>query len=422
MLKRFMLSAILLISLCFSSYAQPPLVNDSDVYTPQDVLLGTVQYNSTGYPGVPVQHSDVNVVNANITPTGELKYINVDEDTTDSYWYAARFTDFFNEVAVVNAMGLRINVKGQDLLYPVFYCNLVEGYQRGQYTPARIFLRGDIYNGANRIDIFGDDAQTTIQNNITNFADYAVDLAVELENGVFYFYYRVYDITKGAIPATVTKASGGWILIHEYIIQPADGDTSGPGLKMDLLIFRMLDPLSYKATLNHSAVNDDKGIIVDSRDRDAKTQTEIDEYGMSEFTVTSSANEVVIQCDPNELVEFRYVIWGTGTSPADAGLKKLTDAKTVINFKRYIDPDVNIPQSGDWYIADLNGKTVGSGDTMDTGTLYHVYYYIEDNDTDFDLNPTLGIIRDPNVSGKSDDDNNGGGNGGICFISTIQMW
>jgi hypothetical protein len=422
MLKRFILSAILLISLCFSSYAQPPLINDSDVYTPQAVRLDQVRYKSTTYPDVLIQHSDVDVVNVNTNPQAEIKFVNVNEDTTDTYWYAARFTDFFDEVAVVNSMGLRISMKGQDLLYPVFTASLIEGYQRGAYTEPRIFLQGEVYNDVNRIDIFGEDAQTTILDNITSFTDYVVDLAVKLDNGVFYFKYRVYDVTKDTIPNNVTEASGNWNTIHQYTIKPTDGDTSGPGLKMDLLISIMVDPLSYKATLNHSTVNDDKGIIVDNRDRDAKTQTEIGEYNLGDWTVTSAANEVVIQCDPNELVEFRYAIWGTGTTPADAGLRKLTDAKTVITFKRYIDPDVDVPQSGDWYIADLNGKTVGSADTMDTGTFYHVYYYIRDNDSEFDLDSTLGQIRDPNVSGKSTNDGNDGGDGGFCFISTIQMW
>jgi len=95
-------------------------------------------------------------------------------------------------------------------------------------------------------------------------------------------------------------------------------------------------------------------------------------------------------------------MWGTRLTVGDSQIKKIKDPTTAIDFPRYIDPLVDTPQSGDWYVTEVNSTNALAVDTLlNTGKFYHVYFYIEDNDPDFDLDPTDGIIKDPNVTGQT---------------------
>jgi len=419
----------------------PPVVNDPATEVIQDITLDKVYYNDPSNTinngATTFSHPPVNVEDANISPSAEVKVVNVGAPavSTDDYWYAVRFKDFFNEKAVRNVLQIKIepNGPGIEFVYPEMYCMLQEGFFRGNYTIPSMALQArviDVVGGShNTIAQFGmGDTQDIVVDNITNFADYEIDLAIELDNGVLYFYYRIVDITVDTPEALMTKASGNWVLYKSYTLQPADGQPEGLSVRAHLIQGRMIDPLSYKATVNHNTFNDDKGVLVNvgDRERDALSSDAKDNYGLGNFVATNCANQIIVQCDPGELIEFRYAMWGTHLTVGDSQIKKIKDATTVIDFPRYIDPLVDTPQSGDWYVTETNSTNALSVDTfMDGGKFYHIYFYIEDNDPDFDLDPTDGLIKDPNVTGQissGSTSGSGGGGGGGCFITTVASY
>ncbi len=414
----------------------PPVVNDPATDAIQDITLDKVYYNdpsNTINNGTTTfSHPPVNVEDANVAMSAEIKSVNVGAPavSTDDYWYAARFKDFFNEKAVRNMVLIKIepNGPGIELVYPEMYCMLQEGFWRGRYITPSMALQARVIDAVggnyNTIAQFGmGDIQDIVVDNFTNFADYVVDLAIELDNGVFSFYYRIVDITVDTPETLMTKASGSWVLYNSYTLQPADGQPEGLSARAALRQGRMIDPLSYKATVDHSTFNDDKGVVVNvgDRERDALSSDADNNYGLGNFVATNCANQIIVQCDPGELIEFRYAMWGTRLTVGDSQIKKIKDPTTAIDFPRYIDPLVDTPQSGDWYVTEVNSADALAVDTLlDTGKFYHIYFYIEDNDPDFDLDPTDGIIKDPNVTGQisSGSTGSGGGGGGGCFIDT----
>ena len=126
-----------------------------------------------------------------------------------------------------------------------------------------------------------------------------------------------------------------------------------------------------------------------------------------------------------------YLINGFHKELSKLRLYKLKNGNH-LKFKYYVaDPDPDTIESGDWWITaygDEPDDAISGQGELQKGEQYVLYFVVQDNDGEFDLDDTEGRILDPTVigefSGSSDSagssiSSGGSGGGGGCFISVI---
>lgn len=256
-----------------------------------------------------------------------------------------------------------------------------------------------------------------------------VDLALKTaENGKeLNFYYRI--TTEGNEVASITEMDNTWTLFNSYTITGAEYFYGYPNSKG--VIFVGSDAMSFPATTPSWGNEDNNAEIVDT-DMETESSDELEnEYNLTDFQPIAPKELVEVLCDPGEKVVLRYLINGFHKELSKLRLYKLKNGNH-LKFKYYVaDPDPDTIESGDWWITaygDEPDDAISGQGELQKGEQYVLYFVVQDNDGEFDLDDTEGRILDPTVigefSGSSDSagssiSSGGSGGGGGCFISVI---
>ncbi len=172
--------------------------------------------------------------------------------------------------------------------------------------------------------------------------------------------------------------------------------------------------------------------IVDTEMESISADELENQHNLTDFQPIAPTERVEVICDPGEKVVFRYLFNGYRKELNKLRIYKLKNGNNH-RFKEYVsDPDLNTIESGDWWITLLGAEpdaAIGwQGNDLEKDERYVLYFVVQDNDGNLDLDDTEGMILDPTVIGEysgsndSGDDSGGGGGGGSgCFINSLRF-
>jgi hypothetical protein len=252
-----------------------------------------------------------------------------------------------------------------------------------------------------------------------------IDIAMQTtENGMkLKLYYRI--STDGAESADISNIDETWELFNTFEI------TSGRpfyGYKVNKgVVFIGSDAVSYPVDMPIWGNEGNNAEIVDTDIESDSADDLVNDYNLTEFQPIAPKELVELSCDPGEKVVLRYLINGFHKELNKLRLYKLKNGNH-LKFKYYNDdPDPSTIQSGDWWITAYGAypeDTLDKLGDLQKDERYALYFVVQDNDGEFDLDDTAGRILDPTVIGEYSGStipagDSGGGGGGGCFISSI---
>jgi hypothetical protein len=255
-----------------------------------------------------------------------------------------------------------------------------------------------------------------------------IDIAIEtVENGMtLNLYYRI--STDGEEPADISSIDSSWELFNVFEItseRPFYGYKVNKGV-----VFIGSDAISYPVEMPDWGNEDNNAEIVDTEMESASADELENQYNLTDFQPIAPTERVEVTCDPGEKVVFRYLFNGYRKELNKLRIYKLKDGNHH-NFKEYVsDPDLSTIESGDWWItlfgAEPDDAIGWQGNDLEKDERYVLYFVVQDNDSDLDLDDTEGTILDPTVigeySGSNDSgDDSGGGGGNNCFINSLRF-
>ena len=194
------------------------------------------------------------------------------------------------------------------------------------------------------------------------------------------------------------------------------------------VIFVGSDVLSYPVTAP-SWGNTDNGIEIVETDTETQPAEELETtYNLTGFVPMAPMEQVAVTINTGEKAVLRYLINGAEKKVNRLRLFKLKNDNH-LNFQNYLEnPDPATIESGNWWLteygADPDDALLWAG-SLNKNERYILYFVVQDNDGQYDLDDTEGRILDPTVIGeysgtsstKDDSAGGGGGGGGGCFIA-----
>ena len=304
----------------------------------------------------------------------------------------------------------------------------VSGFYNGKRYDASFLFESRVFDNQNSVSgvwLTNDAMEVPGVSPETAVIDIAMQTA---ENGMrINLYYRV--STTGDEPTDIATIDTTWTLFNTYEItsdRPFFGYPVNKGV-----IFVGSDAISYPVDVPAWGNADNNAEIVGS-DMGSESATDLEsQYNLTDFLPIAPKESVELTCDPGEKVVLRYLINGFHKELNKLRLYKLKNGNH-LSFKDYVSyPVPGAFASGDWWITVLGADPVEAIDglgELEKDVRYVLYFVVQDNDGQFDLDETAGRILDPTVIGEysgatdsadADGSSDGGSGGGGCFLSSI---
>ncbi len=275
----------------------------------------------------------------------------------------------------------------------------IEGYYCGHLFEGELVLEAQINSDKPSFTTLFDFSVTNgggfIVPGVTLPESLVIDLAIEgSQNGEkVTFYYRT-----GGVVESLDKSSGGWLAFTSYTTNgnPFYGYPVNKGLQG-----LIASDLSYPPTVPaEHPVNSGKGIEVIDTDSITVTEESLGrDYRVVKFHPISNKKIIVYNCLPESLTAIRSKFSGLSRKPSELNVAKLKNKGGSLPYGDYRTSFDSVI-SGDWAITAADGTTfVDFNQTLTPGAEYYFYIFIRDNDSRYDLDPTLGRIEDPAVIG-----------------------
>lgn len=145
-------------------------------------------------------------------------------------------------------------------------------------------------------------------------------------------------------------------------------------------------------------------IVTDNHTRIFSDEGFLETYVIpGDFHSLSDIIEFSADIDKSEVkVTFSFSIQNIQSAISNLSLYKLKSSGTCLPFKKTSYPDPNT--DGAWWITDGQGNYMDSTGMLYEDKSYKIHFVVKDNG-DYDLDDTLGAIRDPLVLGSIEEDN-----------------
>ena len=255
-----------------------------------------------------------------------------------------------------------------------------------------------------------------------------VDLAIESVNDgkKLNFYYRI--ATDGNESSSVSELDETWTRFDSFTISGDETFYGYPRCKGVIMIGS--DAMSYPAEIPTWGNEDNNVELVDT-EMENKSGAELEtEHRLTDFQPFGPKETVELSCAPGEKVVLRYLVNGSNKNLNKLRLCKLKNGNH-LNFKSYVEsPDTSTIASGDWWIT-VHGQDPDDAieweGALEEDKRYALYFVVQDNDGEYDLDDTQGVIFDPTVIGAASTADgtaetstaSASSGGGGCFLSII---
>lgn len=320
---------------------------------------------------------------------------------TGNFFNAVRLSDF-KAFSSEKYNAFTYGFQGNNMTYGEAYpqaritAKWIKGFYCGRYFDGDLVLENAVYNNATRLWSFsvasgGGQAVPGISDPETA----VIDLAIEgSDDGMTVkFYYRT-----GGTQTEMDKASGGWTQYATY-------DNSGTPfygypVNKGLLTLTASDLTYPPSAPLDNIINQGQSISVSEAASEVASEDDLQrDYRVVGLQPVGNKKRIVYSCTPGYLTAIRTTFSGFTATPAQMAVAKLKSSGKSIPFKNYL-TSFSGASSGDWAIADIgSGSFIDSGQQLNAGQEYYLYLFIRDNDGEFDLNGTAGVIEDPAVFG-----------------------
>ncbi|KHK03131.1 hypothetical protein [Desulfovibrio sp. TomC] len=321
---------------------------------------------------------------------------------TTAFFHAVRLSDFkafSSEKYNAFTYGFQGNNLTSGGSYPQarITAKWIKGFYCGRLFAGELVLENTVYNNSSvlwQYKVANGGGQSV--SGLTDPTTAVVDLAIEgVEGGArVNFYYRT-----GGTQSGMDKASGGWTLYASY--DNAALPFYGYPVNKGLLTLSASD-LAYPPTVpTDNPINSAQSIAVTEYSTESASAGDLSrDYRVINFEPASNVKRIVYTCTSGALTAIRAAFSGLDKSPSQLNIVKLRPNGQSRPFKTYRTTFSGV-DSGDWAIAEAWGTNnfVPAGQSMIAGAQYYLYLFIRDNDPDYDLNMTAGIIEDPAVLG-----------------------
>ncbi len=361
---------------------------------------------------------------------GEFTATSIDfdgQDPSNHYFLAARlrnFDAFSSDRANFFTVGMYNNgVSGyNDAPQVSISGKWVKGFFNGKKYDSSFLFDSRVFDNENSVTgVWLNDEAVEVSG--VSPENSIIDIAMQTsENGMkLSLYYRI--SSEGEEPADVSNLDDTWELFNTFEIT---GSRPFYGYKINKgVVFIGSDAISYPVEMPNWGNEDNDAEVVDTEFDTASAEELENDYHLTDFQPIAPKEIVEVTCDPGEKVVLRYLVNGFNKELAKLMVYKLKNGNH-LQFKNYVnEPDPETIESGDWWITEYGDNAdnaIDSRGDLEKGNRYVLYFVVQDNDGEYDLDDREGIIFDPTVFGEysgTNDPGDGSGGGNGCFINLL---
>jgi hypothetical protein len=269
---------------------------------------------------------------------------------------------------------------------------------------------------------FENDGITALSNVIPNTAVVDLALKTDLNGKKVNFYYRIAE--EGDSLGSLKTIDGTWTQFNSFTISGNEIFSGYPYSKGVISVGS--DVLSYPVTAPNWG-NTNNGIEIVQTNNETQSGNELESaYNLSDFAPMAPREQVEVTITPGEKAVLRYLIYGAEKNVNRLRLFKLKNGNH-LNFSNYLEkPDPATIESGNWWLTEYGedpDNALPWAGSLKKDQRYVLYFVVQDNDGQYDLDNTEGKILDPTVIGEYSGTSSttvasDSGGGGGCFIAT----